>query len=67
MSALSRYIAAMRAGQLSIAYRIEQEYGLDGYPPQIVSAALSAIDRGDCPYQEIEKQMRPDTALEGKP
>lgn len=47
MSQLERYHKAMRSQDGSyICYRIERQHGLDGYPPELVSVGLKAIDEG---------------------
>jgi hypothetical protein len=39
-------MAAMVAGQDRVCIAIEQEHGLFGYPPELVSVGLRAIDEG---------------------
>jgi hypothetical protein len=41
-----RYFEAMRKGQERVCARIEQDAGLWGYPPELVSVGLYAIDEG---------------------
>jgi hypothetical protein len=41
-----RYFEAMRKGQEHVCVRIEQDTGLWGYPPELVSVGLHAIDEG---------------------
>lgn len=41
-----RYFEAMRKGQDHVCARIEQDAGLWGYPPELVSVGLRAIDEG---------------------
>lgn len=58
MSLLERYHKAMRSlDGAHTCYRIEQEHGLDGYPPELVSVGLRAIDDGDEPHQAIENYI----------
>lgn len=45
-SDLRRYGRAMRTGRDHEAARIEQEWGLYGYPPEIVSVVLSCVATG---------------------
>jgi hypothetical protein len=55
MGVLERYSKAMRSiDGASLCYRIEQEYGLDGYPPELVSVGLRAIDDGCDPHEAIQ-------------
>ena len=35
-------------------YRIEQKYGLDGYPPELVSVGLRAAAEGRDPHEAVE-------------
>lgn len=37
--------------------RIEREHGLYGYPPELVSVGLCAVDRGYCPEQAIAEYL----------
>lgn len=46
MSEAKRYSAAMVAGQDHVCIAIEQEHGLFGYPPELVSVGLRAVDEG---------------------
>lgn len=41
-----RYHAAMIAGNTDACIRIEQQFGLFGYPPEMVSVGLKAVDEG---------------------
>jgi len=45
-SDLAMYQQAMMDGNGDLALRIEERYGLDGYPPSVVSAALLAAAEG---------------------
>lgn len=37
------------------AYVLECKFGLAGYPPELVSVALAAIDKGEDPFEAIEE------------
>lgn len=54
MSELERYTKAMIAGNTNLCLRIEEENDLIGYPPEVVSVALGAIDDGQSPWPVIE-------------
>jgi len=43
---LKRYVRAMRTGQDATVTRIEKEWGLYGYTPEIVSTVLAAVATG---------------------
>ena len=60
MSILNQYSEAMMANDLDILIRIEKDNDVFGYPPEIVSIGLAAIDKGECHYEAI------DNYLEGK-
>lgn len=45
-SDLERYGAAMRTGNVDACARIEQKHDLYGYPPELVSVALKALQDG---------------------
>lgn len=49
-----RYHDAMIAGNTNACIRIEQEFGLFGYPPEMVSVGLKAADEGQCVDAAIE-------------
>ncbi|MUV13541.1 hypothetical protein [Noviluteimonas gilva] len=54
MSVLSdRYINAMVSGNTELCIAIERQTGLFGYPPEIVSIGLRAIDEGRDPDAAI--------------
>ena len=60
MSTLSeKYAQAMRAGNCGICYDIERRAALDGFPPELVSVGLLALEAGEDPYTAIEKHMAP--------
>jgi hypothetical protein len=44
MGLLKQYVDAMKAGNLDRCIKIEQDNHLFGYPPEMVSVALKAID-----------------------
>lgn len=52
-SELARYARAMRNGIHSTLVAIEQKHGLYGYPPELVSIGLKAIDEGLDPDDAI--------------
>jgi len=58
MTLRAQYFKAMLHGNNDRAYAIEIENGLDGYPPEIVSVGLEAIDFGRDPTAEIDKYIR---------
>ena len=37
--------------------RIEQKYGLDGYPPELVSVGLRAAAEGKDPHEAVESYI----------
>lgn len=58
-----RYAHAMRFGHAGVLIAIEQEHGLFGYPPELVSVGLQAIERGEEPHAAIEEYTKdPDHA-----
>lgn len=52
-----RYHDAMIAGNTDACIRIEQEFGLFGYPPEMVSAGLKAADKGQDVDAAIESYI----------
>lgn len=52
-SLLRRYLNALRAGHACTCIAIEQEHDLFGYPPEIVSVGLKAVDEGLDPHEAI--------------
>jgi hypothetical protein len=48
------YARHMIAGRDDLCLQIEQRYGLDGYPPEIVSVGLNAAAEGRDPHEAIE-------------
>ena len=60
MSKLSeQYAAAMRLGNHELCFAIERRHALDGYPPELVSIGLLALEAGQDPYAAIERSMAP--------
>ena len=61
MSLLQQYHKAMRSlDGMDRCIRIEQEAGLFGYPPELVSVGLKAIDEGKDADAEIAAYMEAD-------
>lgn len=54
MSILEKYNKAIRTNYIDMCIAIEQQYDLYGYPPDIVSIALAAIDKGENPDDALE-------------
>lgn len=60
MSTLSeQYAKNMRAGNLGICFEIERRAGLAGFPPELVSVGLLALENGGDPYAAIKSHMAP--------
>lgn len=57
MNVLASYMNALIAGQTVRCCNIEQKYGLFGYPPEIVSVGLKAVDEGLDPHEAIAAYM----------
>ena len=57
---LAQYTQAMISGHTQTCIRIEQENDVFGYPPEIVSVALKAIDDGEDPDAALDAYMRGD-------
>ena len=57
---LAQYTQAMIAGHTQTCIRIERENDVFGYPPEIVSVALKAIDDGEDPDAALDAYMRGD-------
>ena len=49
-----RYAAAMISGHVDTCIAIEKRNDLYGYPPQLVSIGLRAIEEGSDPHEAIE-------------
>lgn len=63
---LSRYTAAMIRGDLTTCISIEHNADVYGYPPEIVCAALRAIDEGQDPGFAVASYLSGDD-LEATP
>lgn len=55
-----RYAEAMMANHLPTLVAIEQEHGLYGYPPEVVSVGLAAYDRGEEVGQAVDRYLGAD-------
>ena len=55
MKLSDQYFQYMITGNSDAAYHMERQYGLDGYPPEIVSAAFNAMDKGEDVDAAIEQ------------
>jgi len=53
----SQYAKAMIKGDALKCFHIEQDNGLAGYPPELVSVALKAIDEGRDPDEALADYM----------
>lgn len=51
---VQRYVRAMIDSDLDTLIRIEQEHGLFGYPPEIVTIGLRAIADGKDAHEAID-------------
>jgi len=49
-----QYARAMASGSHEACLAIERKQGLDGYPPELVSVGLAALEKGQDPYAAIE-------------
>lgn len=54
MTILSSYMEALASNDTQECIAIEQDHGLYGYPPEIVSVGLKAIDMGLDPDAAID-------------
>jgi len=54
---IETYFNALLQNNTSLCLNIERRYGLDGYPPNIVIAALQAKEEGKNMYKFIDKMM----------
>lgn len=52
-----QYYLYMSTGASGLCYAIEQFYGLDGYPPSLVSIGLNAACEGKCPHEVIDREI----------
>lgn len=55
MKLSDKYFQYMITGNSDSAYNMECQYGLDGYPPEIVSVAFNAMDKGEDVDAAIER------------
>ncbi len=55
MALVQEYLKAMAECDSSHAYAIECDFGLDGYPPELVLVGLTAIDEGKYPFEAISE------------
>lgn len=55
MKLSDQYFQYMISGNGEAAYHMERQYGLDGYPPEIVSVALTAMDKGEDVNDAIDR------------
>jgi hypothetical protein len=55
MKLLEQYIKAMREDVLFICMGIEDDNGLYGLPPELVTVGLKAIDEGRDAWEEIDR------------
>lgn len=53
MSESQAYFKAMLANNTDACARIEQKYDLYGYPPELVSVGLRAVDEGKDPEEAV--------------
>lgn len=54
---LETYNQALCQNNVSLCLRIERQYGLDGYPPNIVGQALGAKANGLDMYKFLDDMM----------
>jgi len=47
MKLSDQYFQYMITGNSDAAYHMERQYGLDGCPPEMVSAIFNAMDKGE--------------------
>ena len=53
-----QYAEAMKAGNTDRCIELEQEHGLFGYPPELVTVGLKAIGEGRDVNEAIEAYTR---------
>lgn len=56
----SAYFKAMMANHTGTCFQIEQKYGLDGYPPEVVSVGLAAACLGENAADAAARYCNPD-------
>lgn len=66
MSLISQYNKAMISGDIDKCIEIEQDSGMYGYPPEIVSIALVAIDQGEDHYKAVDDYLAGSSEIEGE-
>lgn len=49
------YTNAMLRGDYRTCYKIEQDFGLDGYTPEVVLVGLYALTQGQDHYEAIDE------------
>lgn len=57
MKLSEQYARAMRAGNNDLCFSIERSQGLDGFPPELVSVGLLALEAGRDPYAAIGERF----------
>lgn len=57
MKLSEQYAQAMRIGNFDVCIAIEQRHGLDGFPPELVSVGLLALESGRDPYAAIGERF----------
>jgi hypothetical protein len=55
MKLSDQYFQYMITGNTDAAYHMERQYGLDGYPPEMVSVIFNAMDKGENTDDAIER------------
>lgn len=55
MKLSDQYFQYMITGNGDAAYHMERQYGLDGYPPEMVSAIFNAMYKGEDVDDAIEQ------------
>lgn len=55
MKLADQYFQYMIKGNSDAAYCMECQYGLDGYPPEMVSVIFNAMDKGEDTDDAIER------------
>lgn len=54
MKLSDQYFQYMITCNSDAAYHMERQYGLDGYPPELVSVGLKGIDEGEDAHDAIQ-------------
>jgi len=55
MKLSDQYFQYMITGNSDAAYHMERQYGLDGYPSEMVSVIFNAMDKGEDVDDAIEQ------------